>query len=345
MTVRSRRFGLFEGRIGVRLDWTPFSLRSVQWVGLLLFVFVHAPTALAQQKNPRQLLDAMSKAVVALDYAGSFVYEHNGQLDALRLFHSAGSGGRERLVSMSGLRSEIVRAGDSMTCLQSGLPTQLLQVRRGTSLLPLLPGSGRAFPADYYAVSEAGSDRVAGYPARILEVSARDAFRYGYRLWLDEESHLPLRSAQLDGEQRTLAQYMFVSLEIGGKPKESDLTIGGETGLAAHVAETPLEDPLRWEVKDLPPGFVFSGAQRPTNGPSTAEHHLYTDGVASVSLYVEPRDRSASAIADRAMARGAMHVYSRDVDVWRITAMGEVPAATVERIAQSTASRSDPVQH
>ncbi len=138
---------------------------------------------------------------------------------------------------------------------------------------------------------------------------------------------------------------MFVSLEIGGKPKESDLTIAGDTGLVAQVAESPVQDALRWQVVDLPPGFDFGGAQRPTQGPSTAEHHLYTDGVASVSLYVEPRDTNAPVIPDRAMARGAMHVYSRDVDAWRITAMGEVPAATVERIARSTVAKPIAVRH
>lgn len=333
-----------EARTRDRLGSTPSALRFPRGLWLFLFAIVHAPVAIAQQQNPRQILDAMSKAIVALDYEGSFVYEHDGQLDALRLFHAAGGTGRERLVSMSGPRSEIVRSGNLMTCVQKGMPTQILQTRSGFSLLPLLPRAGRVFPAEHYAVSAAGSDRVAGYAARVIEVSARDGFRYGYRLWLDEDTHLPLRSALLDGARRTLEQFMFVSLQIGGKPKESDLTIG-ETDLAAQVTEVPLQDALRWQVTDLPPGFDFGGAQRPTEGPPTAEHHLYTDGVASVSLYVEPRDTNAPVIADRAMARGAMHVYSRDVDAWRIIAMGEVPAATVERIARSTSARSVSLLH
>lgn len=319
--------------------------RFSRTIPLVVFAILHASVVFAQLQDARQMLDAMSRAIVSLDYEGSFVYEHNGQLDSLRLFHAAGGTGRERLLSMSGPRSEIVRTGRSMTCVLSGMPTQLLQARAGSSLLPLLPRSGRVFPSQYYAVSVAGSDRVAGYTARVVEVSARDAFRYGYRLWLDEDSHLPLRSALLDGARRTIEQFMFVSLEIGGKPKESDLTIAGDTGAFAQVPEVPLQDALRWQVTDLPPGFDFGGAQRPTDGPSSAEHHLYTDGVASVSLYVEPRDTNAPVIPDRAMARGAMHVYSHDVDAWRITAMGEVPAATVERIARSTSPRSVSLLH
>jgi sigma-E factor negative regulatory protein RseB len=319
---------------GVRI-WPQAS----RFVRIVLCALLPASAAFAQQEKSRQLLADMTKAIATLDYQGSFVYERNGQLDALRLFHAAGAQERERLVSLNGMRSEILRTGTSITCVQDGMPAQLLQARPGASLLPLIPKPGNLFPADRYAVSLAGSDRVAGYAARVVEVSARDAYRYGYRLWLDENSHLPLRSALVDGARRPLEQFMFVALDIGGKPKESDLQIDGQSSLSAEVVEMPLPAAPQWQVTDLPPGFTFAGAQRPALGPTTAEHHLYTDGIASVSLYIEPRDTNAPVIPDRAAARGAMHVYSRDAEAWRITAMGDVPSATVERIARSTRAK------
>jgi sigma-E factor negative regulatory protein RseB len=301
------------------------------------FNLVQMRPLFAQEDPAQQLLAQMSAAVGGTDYQGSFIYEHNGEIDALRLFHAGGSPDRERerLLSMSGTRSEIVRNGTSFTCLRSGQPTVLFEHRVGARLLPLMPEASALAASPWYAASVAGEDRVAGYRARIVEISARDAYRYGYRLWLDENSHLLLRSALVDGARRTLEQFMFVALDVGAKPKESDLQPGDDAGISAPADEAPLPGPAQWRVADPPPGFAFLRAERPAQGPTPAEHHLYTDGIANVSVYIEPRDSNAATVADRAMAHGALHIYSRDAGSWRITALGDVPGAAVERMARS----------
>lgn len=301
-----------------------------------MIFLVHAGSLLAQDNPAQRLLTEMSEAVRTTDYQGSFIFEHNGQIDALRLFHAGGHPERERLISMSGARSEIVRDDTSFTCLQSGLPTVIFENRVGARLLPLLPDASALAASGHYATSVAGADRVAGYRARIIEVSARDGYRYGYRLWLDEGSHLLLRSALVDSARRTLEQFMFVALDVGAKPKESDLQAASDAGISAPAEEAALPGPPQWRVANPPPGFAFLRAQRPAQGPTPAEHHLYSDGIADVSVYVEPRDANVAAAQDRSMARGALHVYSRDVGAWRVTALGDVPRATVERIARST---------
>lgn len=311
--------------------------KDFPWCFLWAVVFLmHGVTLFAQDSPAQQLLTQMAAAVRTTDYQGSFIFEHNGQIDALRLFHAGGNPERERLVSMSGARSEIVRDEVSFTCLQNGMPSVIVENRVGARLLPLMPEARALASSTYYATSVAGADRVAGYRARIVEISARDGYRYGYRLWLDEDSHLLLRSALVDAARRTLEQFMFVALDVGAKPKESDLQAGSDAGISAPAEEAALPGPPQWRVADPPPGFTFLRAQRPAQGPTPAEHHLYSDGVADVSVYVEPRVTSVAAAQDRSMVRGALHVYSRDVGAWRITALGDVPRATVERIARST---------
>lgn len=309
----------------------------LRFVLIALLVFAAPICAMpADENNARGLLARMSVALRANDYQGSFVYEHNGQIDALRLFHSGGSTERERLISMNGPRSEIVRSGGSIISTQTDSPTVVLNTSDNARLLPLTPDTRGAFFSKYYALNVAGQDRIAGYDARIVTISPRDAYRYGYRLWLDENTNLPLRSELVDGARRTLEQFMFVALDIGAKPKESDLQSSANSGVSAPPEELPLTTPARWRVVDLPPGFHFLRGQRPAQGPTQTEHHLYTDGIANISVYIEPRDSSVPAVAERSMVRGALNVYSRDLDAWRITALGDVPHAAVERIARST---------
>jgi sigma-E factor negative regulatory protein RseB len=305
------------------------------WLQLVGLVFASlAPPLFAADGDAANLLMRMSAAVRALDYQGSFIYEHDARIDAMRIFHAAG--GRERLVGLNGLRSEVVRDGNTITCLQSGAPTVLLPNRGGTGLLPLVPDTGgRAF-ARYYTLDLGKEDRVAGYRARIVDILPRDEYRYGYRLWLEEGSFLLLRSAVVDAKRRPVEQFMFVALDIGVAPKESDLVASGEAGVSAPPVEVPLGALPQWRIADPPPGFHFVRAQRPAHGAAEAEHQMYTDGVANVSVYIEPRAGDPAAV-DGAATRGALNIYSHADGGLRITVLGDVPQATVQRMARSVA--------
>ena len=316
---------------------TSFAPSAARWrVGftiLLLLIAGHATGQPADDATAQNLLAHMSAALRALDYQGSFIYQHDGRIDALRIFHAGGMPERERLLSLSGVRSEIVRDGASVICQPGGLPTVLLPNRLAAHLLPLIPDTRGAGFARLYSLSVGGTDRIAGYPAQIIDIAARDGYRYGYRLWLDENSHLPLRSAVVDGARRPLEQFMFVTLDIGATPRQSDLAPSSAATSTAAAPEVPLGGPPQWRVADLPPGFYFMHSQRPAEGPTQAEHQIYTDGVANVSIYMEPR--SGPSAPDRSLVRGALGIYSHDVGTWRITGLGDVPRATVERMARS----------
>lgn len=306
-------------------------------VAVLVVVALGLGSAPARaQEEAATLLQFMSAALRGRDYQGSFIYEHNGQIDALRLFHEGGPYERERLVSLSGTRSEVSREGDLITCLQAGMPTLLFPNRSGARLLPLVPdASGRAF-AKLYALGLGGEDRVAGYRARIVDLVPRDAYRYGYRLWLEADSKLLLRSAVIDSNRRVLEQFMFVALDIGTKPKAGDLAPSAAAGLGAAPEEVPLRSAPRWRVTDPPTGFAYVGAHRTAQAPTQVEHYTYSDGVANVSVYVEPRDPKEPAGPDSASTRGVLNIYSHSEEDRRVVVVGDVPRATVQRMARST---------
>jgi sigma-E factor negative regulatory protein RseB len=62
------------------------------------------------------------------------------------------------------------------------------------------------------------------------------------------------------------------------------------------------------------------------------QHLVYSDGLASVSVFIEPRSPQTQVMSGLAKV-GAAFAYSRNLDGHQVTAVGEVPAATVEAIA------------
>lgn len=295
-----------------------------------LVLALTSAASLAQQPADADPLARMYLAIRKLDFQGSFVYLRGGKVEAMRIFHAGGSPERERLVGLNGARTEIAREGGIVTCVSGDAPSKLFDTP-GVRLLPLLPDLRGGSAAQYYTVSSGDEERVAGYRARRVDIIPRDGYRYGYSLWIEEESGLPLRSSVLDASRRTLEEYMFVTLDIGTRPRDSDLAPSIAASIAEAVGETRVQP--RWQVSDPPPGFVLTGTRRAAQGDENSEHHLYTDGLASVSVYVEPQ--AGTNAADRGFARGMLNIVTHEGGGWRIAAIGDVPRATLERMVGS----------
>jgi len=301
-------------------------------IALAALALAAAP-AHADEAAAHELLSRMSRSLRNANYEGSFIYQHDGRTDALRIFHSGGNPERERMISLTGARGEVVRDGTAIVCVQAGGEPTLFATRAESQLLPLVPSVG-GLGAEY-AVATAGEDRVAGYEARIVEISPRDPYRYGYRLWLSKDNQLPLRSAVFDAARRPLEQFMFVALDVGTRPSETDLVPSGDVAGAAPPAdEMPLATRPAWNIANLPPGFHLVRAQQASGAAPASEHLVYSDGLASVSVYIEPHALSAPVAVESAMMRGALSIHSLDAAGVRVTALGDVPPATVQAMAR-----------
>ena len=283
-------------------------------------------------------LARMGQAMSGLDYQGEFVYAHGGRLETLRVYHAADANGapRERLVSLSGAPREIVRGGGQVTLLGSR-PRAAVYGEPGTLQPQLLAALGQdpARLLRHYDLALGGTDRIAGLATQLVEVRPKDSFRYGYRLWLETETGMLLKSVRYGADGRPVEQVMFTRIALRERPAEADL--------AGTAAENPLPNAMNlpqpaasaatpaWNVANTPDGFELA-LRQPAPQPGT-EHLIYSDGLASVSVYVEPLTRAAPAFTGPSM-RGAIALYGRVVDGHQITVLGDVPVATVERFAQ-----------
>lgn len=320
--------------------------RGRRWLGLALALL--AGSALAGEHSAQAWLERVNRALRELNYTGTFVYRYDGKMETLRIWHQArpGGGERERLHSLTGDAREILRDDDTVTCILPDSRSVVVDRREASNPLnELLPKDIDSL-RPYYRFGLAGEGRVAGRKTVRVRIEPRDDARYGYALWVDKESGLLLRSDLHGDDGHVLEQIMFVSLElvesIPDSALEPHLSGEGFTWMRRSAHERAPREPERgWRIADLPLGFELRLSEtHPLPGSEGAvKHYVYSDGLATVSVYI---DRHVREDALEGLSRmGAMNAYGRMVDGYQVLVVGEVPAATVERIAHSVVRSSD----
>ncbi len=313
---------------------SPIPLRTLTGTVLGLAAF-HAAA-----QDAEQWLDRMTRAVEELSYQGTFVHLMGDELDTLKIVH-LNDGGRvsERIVSMDGAGREIIRHEDEIHCILPDRRIVISEERRDVSpLVSALPAFSEGLQ-QHYEVALLSNERVVERETQVVAIHPRDEFRYGYLLWLDSETAMPLKSQLRDGEGRPVEQMVFTRIEIGDDIPDSALqptidTSGFEWITAPEA--TRMEETLQWRASQLPDGFTLSVATqtRMAGSESPVEHLVYSDGLATISVFIESPNIETE-VAEGFSRVGSANAYSRHLNGRQITAVGEVPMRTVEVIATS----------
>lgn len=294
-------------------------------------------------------LQKIGQAARTLNYEGTFVYQNGAQLETMRILHRVKNGAvEERLVSLTGAPREVIRTDDEVRCYLPDQKSIVVEHRRanGKSFPAIIPERLRDLD-DNYIVELTRPGRVGGRPAQGLRIVPRDDYRYGYHLWADRETGLLLKADLLNNKRKVLEQFMF-----------TDIRVGVDIPTAALAPQTPAKDmvwyknskaemvwaesPL-WQAKRLPKGFKLSSSltRKMPMRHGSAEHLVYTDGLATVSVFIEKREPSGDPITEGPSRLGALYVLGRPVNHHHVTVVGEVPAKTVALIGSSIA-RAEP---
>ena len=309
-----------------------------------------APTS----ATPSQLLQRMDDAFARLSYDGIFTFFDGTDMASLRLVHKVDNGvTRERLVHLTGPRREFLRHGSKVDCIV--LPgDDLIEIEQSIPSGPFARAFVREFDriADTYAVMDAGTGRVAGRDTRLVEVMPRDNHRYGFRLWIDTDSGLLLRSEMLDRYDRQLEIFMFTQVQIGNDVPDSALQAEQVTGSKVnHLTLQPAdaepvyrmaEDAIgvdQWHAGWLPPGFVMASMnQRHKPASDDAVNSLvYSDGLAAFSVFIEsmPESGAATMVSTHGATVAMTHGLRTADGNYLLTLVGEVPVPTAQRIVES----------
>lgn len=195
---------------------------------------------------------------------------------------------------------------------------------------------------------------MAGLVADVVWFQPVDNLRFGCRIWSERQTGLVLKMQTLRVDSTVLEQVAFSEVNLQAVVPLAPLRRHMQDTHGYQVVDVPIHKTSAaehgWMLCHSVPGF--SPVHCYVHGASTAAGRLesatlqctYPDGLASVSLFLEPSGRTGedSAIdnhgAQRAGGRwsmGATHTLAKRVgtDGW-LTAVGEVPLDTLLQFAR-----------
>lgn len=297
-----------------------------------------APVA-AQENQPHAWLDKMADAVQTTNYEGTVIRMQNGKVESLTVVHVVSDGViREKVILQEGNGLEIIRNGNEVQCILPDKKSVLVEEWNDQStLFSSLPSSDIRF-GNEYDVSIVREERVAGRMAVMLAIRPHDEYRFGHRLWLDTETGFPLQTKLMDAEGEPIEQVKFAAIsldeEIHANALAPSMSIENFRWFTQPKRTINHNVASPWRSDELPAGFraISTHEENLPGRDANVIHILYSDGLANVSVFIEPA--SDKKIAKRSRV-GASNSYSLEIDGFQVTAVGEVPAATVEKIASS----------
>lgn len=311
-------------------------------LSLLLALVVSAP-ALSAEALPTQVgafLQQTQQAARNSDYAGIFTYQQGANMQSSRIVHVVdGTGERERLVVLDGEPREFIRHNDTVQCLVPAKELVLIEKHRMDRFPGVLLGENHDLDAHYVLQVHDSRQRVAGHECVPVDILPRDEFRYGYRFCVDPKSKLLIKAQTVTSDGDVVNQIAFTSLQQGSAVKADELETSWDmrNWRKVQVATQTVDvAELGWRVV-LPPGFHHNTqVSRPMKSGKPVMQIVVTDGLAAISVFIEQFEPSQDS---RAMPKGparngAMNIYGARIGDHWLTAIGEVPVATLHQLVE-----------
>lgn len=312
----------------------------------LAMLLLCTAAGLAQAQAAPDALDWLRRihqATEKLSYTGVFVYQQGGRTETSRITRLADAdGGVEKLEVLDGAPREILRTRDEIRCYLPDSQTVKVDRRRDQRGFPaLLPEQVNAL-AEHYAIDKGGEQRVAGFDCQVLVLSPKDELRYGYQLWADLRTGMLLKARAFDGDGKTVEQFTFTQLDIGSVPRERLRPLrAARKWRVEQAGVAPADLALSgWTVSADLPGFrKIVEIRRMLRDAQPVGQVVYSDGLAAVSVFIEPIAGRGEAARLGLASMGALNIYTREVAEHLVTVVGEAPAASVQRIGNTVAYR------
>ncbi len=309
-------------------------------------------SASAHSQSPAQSVSAdldvaqwmahMRGAACRRSYIGTFVViSATGAMSSSRIAHACdGALQVERVETLSGMPRTVFRRNGEVRTFFASSRTVRTDRSDATALFPQPSAVAGTKLAQFYAVQRLGLERVAGRSADVLWFKPQDDLRLGYRIWADQDTGLVMKLQTLSPNSHVMEQAAFSEIDWNASVKAEDLSramdaVDGYQRVSPEVRKTSAQEE-GWVLRQPVDGFVPVQCYRRTLsaevGTRSVLQCLYSDGLASVSLFMEPMDVTRhGSLQAQEVSMGATQMLARKAgeDTW-LTIVGEVPRKTLQ---------------
>ena len=303
-----------------------------------------ATSLAAEPKSINDWLLRLHELSKRRSYIGTYVVSSGGQMHSAKIWHVCeGAQQIERVESLTGAPRSSFRHNDKVVTFMPEKKIARSERREVSGSFPELVQSADNRIAEFYKLKAEGAERIAGLESDVVLLIPKDALRFGYRVWTEQKKGLIVKLQTLDSDGRVLEQAAFSELLLDAPVKMDKLLqmMGKVDGY--RVEESALVKTTAsaegWRQVAPVAGFKpMSCYKRPIAAASAGAagdepmQWVFSDGLASVSLFVEPFDRLKHT-KESAMSMGATHTITRQLGSYWLTAMGEVPMNTLKQFA------------
>ena len=341
-----RRQGRSLGSLGSRSAaryLQPVAAWRRAWVGLGLACA--AGLALAQGAGPAgHWLGRVQLASSVTSYQGTLMVSASGVVSSSRVLHVCDGRQRyERVESLDGKARVQLRHNDQLLTLWPTSKQARSESRDPVAEFPSLSVLAGPLALENYEPASLVRDRIAGHEADVLMLKPRDKLRYAQRLWADRETGLLLRNDVIGPGGEVLESSAFTEVQIGGRLSAEPVLgpmkrIDGYKLVRATSQRAQIEAE-GWLLGRQVPGFQLVSCSKrpladgdPAVAPVQVLQSVFSDGLAHVSVFIEPFDpvRHQQALGT---SLGANHTVSSRQGDWWFTVVGEVPMATAQQFS------------
>lgn len=251
----------------------------------------------------------------------------------------------ERVETLTGPPRSIFRHNDRVVTFLPDLKVVRREQRDSLGTFPDLLQSADTSIADFYELRQERVERVADVECDVIMLAPRDKLRFGYRIWVERKSGLVVKLQTLDTAGKVLEQAAFSELQLDA-PVKMDKLIQMMGKVKGYRIEKPVLEKVAsgdegWALKAPVAGFspaicyrrpVISANPANAAAGDAPLQWIFSDGLASVSVFIEPFDQQRHGKAS-SLSLGATQTLTRQRDAYWITVMGEVPMTTLQLFA------------
>ncbi|RHW75178.1 MucB/RseB C-terminal domain-containing protein [Colwellia sp. RSH04] len=302
------------------------------------FSAVGVETDAIENDSAKVWLERLSKSLRQLNFNTSFVVVKNNQAEPYRWVHGVDDSNFELeiLARLNGPRRDILRKGKVVSYIEPEQDVYSVASNALNGPIPAIFSEDITVLEENYRFISVGRSRILGRAAQLIRIVAKDNHRYGYWLWLDQQSALLLKMAVITRQGQLLEQIQFTHLDISEELSDALIQLQGtDLPTPLDLSHNEQEKHFLWRVNWLPEGFksIKANRHRMLSNRKPVEFMLFSDGLVDVSVYVNPtqeKRRETEFAHD-----GATLVLNQVINGLEVSVVGKIPLSSAKKIADS----------